>query len=124
MDDWLLYAVESTSASGARGFVRGQFYTRDGVLVATTVQRRRDPQARCLIEKGAMFPSPPQSLIQRILLVISILAVGYSHPGLPRFLLFRYAQPHHTAPATLKAINAATLDHTSVTTTLSNWIHT
>ncbi|WP_411752445.1 acyl-CoA thioesterase II [Serratia sp. (in: enterobacteria)] len=46
MDDWLLYAVESTSASGARGFVRGQFYTRDGVLVATTVQegviRKRD----------------------------------------------------------------------------------
>lgn len=24
LDDWLLYAVESTSASGARGFVRGQ----------------------------------------------------------------------------------------------------
>jgi acyl-CoA thioesterase-2 len=46
LDDWLLYAVESPSASGARGFVRGQFYTRDGVLVATTVQegviRRRD----------------------------------------------------------------------------------
>ncbi|AVJ16539.1 acyl-CoA thioesterase II [Serratia rhizosphaerae] len=38
MDDWLLYAVESTSASSARGFVRGQFYTRDGVLVASTVQ--------------------------------------------------------------------------------------
>ncbi|QLH63534.1 acyl-CoA thioesterase II [Serratia symbiotica] len=38
MDDWLLYAVESTSASGARGFVRGQIYTREGVLVASTVQ--------------------------------------------------------------------------------------
>lgn len=38
MDDWLLYVVESPSASGARGFVRGQFYTREGVLVATTVQ--------------------------------------------------------------------------------------
>ncbi|MEG1225542.1 MAG: acyl-CoA thioesterase II, partial [Hafnia sp.] len=25
LDDWLLYTVESTSASGARGFVRGQF---------------------------------------------------------------------------------------------------
>jgi acyl-CoA thioesterase-2 len=48
MDDWLLYAVESTSASGARGFVRGQFYTRDGVLVASTVQegviRKRTPE--------------------------------------------------------------------------------
>ncbi|GAA3614587.1 acyl-CoA thioesterase II [Gibbsiella greigii] len=38
LDDWLLYAVESPSASGARGFVRGQFYTRDGILVASTVQ--------------------------------------------------------------------------------------
>ncbi|MEC5318012.1 acyl-CoA thioesterase II [Brenneria populi subsp. brevivirga] len=38
LDDWLLYAVESTSASGARGFVRGQFYTREGVLVASSVQ--------------------------------------------------------------------------------------
>ncbi|MCG8707104.1 acyl-CoA thioesterase II [Brenneria sp. 4F2] len=46
LDDWLLYAVESTSASGARGFVRGQFYTREGVLVASSVQEgiiRRAP---------------------------------------------------------------------------------
>lgn len=46
LDDWLLYTVESTSASGARGFVRGQFYTREGVLVASSVQegvmRRRE----------------------------------------------------------------------------------
>lgn len=38
MNEWLLYSVESTSASSARGFVRGEFYTRDGVLVASTVQ--------------------------------------------------------------------------------------
>lgn len=38
MDDWLLYAVESPSASGARGLVRGRFFTRDGKLIATTVQ--------------------------------------------------------------------------------------
>ncbi|MDX6910799.1 acyl-CoA thioesterase II [Hafnia paralvei] len=38
LDDWLLYAVESTSASGARGFVRGQFYNRAGELIASTVQ--------------------------------------------------------------------------------------
>ncbi|ELI8098382.1 acyl-CoA thioesterase II [Yersinia enterocolitica] len=38
LDDWLLYVVESTSASGARGFVRGQIYNREGVLVASTVQ--------------------------------------------------------------------------------------
>lgn len=38
LDDWLLYAVKSTSASGARGFVRGQFYNRAGELIASTVQ--------------------------------------------------------------------------------------
>jgi acyl-CoA thioesterase-2 len=38
MNDWLLYSVESTSASSARGFVRGEFYSREGVLVASTVQ--------------------------------------------------------------------------------------
>ncbi|WJY14028.1 acyl-CoA thioesterase II [Pectobacteriaceae bacterium CE90] len=38
LDDWLLYSVESTSASGSRGFVRGQFYSRDGILVASSVQ--------------------------------------------------------------------------------------
>ncbi|MGB7802953.1 acyl-CoA thioesterase II [Buttiauxella sp.] len=38
LNDWLLYSVESTSASSARGFVRGEFYSRDGVLVASTVQ--------------------------------------------------------------------------------------
>lgn len=38
MNDWLLYSVESTSASSARGFVRGEFYSRDGILVASTVQ--------------------------------------------------------------------------------------
>ncbi|STE87889.1 acyl-CoA thioesterase [Escherichia coli] len=37
-NEWLLYSVESTSASSARGFVRGEFYTQDGVLVASTVQ--------------------------------------------------------------------------------------
>jgi len=38
LNQWLLYNVESTSASGARGFVRGEFYTQDGTLVASTVQ--------------------------------------------------------------------------------------
>ena len=36
--EWLLYSVVSTSASGARGFVRGEFYNQKGVLVASTVQ--------------------------------------------------------------------------------------
>jgi acyl-CoA thioesterase-2 len=38
MDDWLLYALDSPSASGARGLVRGQFFDRHGVLVASLVQ--------------------------------------------------------------------------------------
>lgn len=38
LDDWLLYAVECTTTSGGRGLVRGQFFTQDGRLVASTVQ--------------------------------------------------------------------------------------
>ncbi len=37
-DDWLLYAQDSPIASGARGFCRGSFFTRDGRLVASTAQ--------------------------------------------------------------------------------------
>jgi acyl-CoA thioesterase-2 len=37
-DDWLLYSIDSPSASGARGLVRGQFFDRQGRLVASTVQ--------------------------------------------------------------------------------------
>ncbi len=38
LDDWLLYAMDSPNSSGARGFARGQFFNRDGVLVASTAQ--------------------------------------------------------------------------------------
>jgi len=38
VDDWLLYAQDSPSASGARGFNRGALYTRDGILVASVAQ--------------------------------------------------------------------------------------
>ena len=38
MDDWLLHVVESPSASGARGLVRGRFFDRSGHLVASTAQ--------------------------------------------------------------------------------------
>ena len=38
VDEWLLYAQDSPSASGARGFNRGAVYTRDGKLVASVVQ--------------------------------------------------------------------------------------
>ena len=37
-DEWLLYSVESPTASGARGLARGQFFATDGTLVASTVQ--------------------------------------------------------------------------------------
>jgi len=37
-DEWLLYATDSPSASGARGFTRGSLYRRDGALVASTAQ--------------------------------------------------------------------------------------
>src|SRR5690606_24483262 len=38
LDDWLLYVTDSPSASNARGLCRGKFFTRDGRLVASTVQ--------------------------------------------------------------------------------------
>lgn len=38
MDDWLLYVLDSPSASGARGLCRGSLYSRDGRLVASTAQ--------------------------------------------------------------------------------------
>ena len=37
-DDWLLYAQDSPSASGARGFTRGAIFSRDGTLIASAVQ--------------------------------------------------------------------------------------
>lgn len=38
VDQWLLYALDSPSASGARGLARGQIFTEEGVLVASTAQ--------------------------------------------------------------------------------------
>jgi acyl-CoA thioesterase-2 len=38
VDDWLLYTIDSPSASGARGFSRGEVYSLDGTLVASTSQ--------------------------------------------------------------------------------------
>jgi acyl-CoA thioesterase-2 len=46
-DEWLLYAEDSPSASGARGFNRGSLFSRDGRLVASVAQegliRQRPP---------------------------------------------------------------------------------
>ncbi|MDE2305464.1 MAG: acyl-CoA thioesterase II [Gammaproteobacteria bacterium] len=38
VDEWLLYATDSPSASGARGFARGKIFSTDGRLVASTCQ--------------------------------------------------------------------------------------
>ena len=38
VDDWLLYDIESPSASRACGFVRGSVYASDGTLVASVAQ--------------------------------------------------------------------------------------
>lgn len=38
VDDWLLYAMDSPWAGGARGFNRGRIFTRDGRLVASVAQ--------------------------------------------------------------------------------------
>jgi acyl-CoA thioesterase-2 len=38
VDEWLLYTMDSPSASGARGFTRGSVFARDGRLVASAAQ--------------------------------------------------------------------------------------
>ncbi|SDB65647.1 acyl-CoA thioesterase-2 [Flavobacteriaceae bacterium MAR_2010_188] len=38
LEDWMLYSMESPSTSNARGFVRGNIFTRDGKLVASVAQ--------------------------------------------------------------------------------------
>jgi acyl-CoA thioesterase II len=38
VDEWLLCAMESPSASGARGFARASIFARDGRLVASAAQ--------------------------------------------------------------------------------------
>jgi acyl-CoA thioesterase II len=49
MSDWHLYSQDSPSASGARGFARGQIFSRDGTLIASVAQegliRKRRKQA-------------------------------------------------------------------------------
>lgn len=38
MNDWLLYSIESPGASSGRGYSRGDFFTREGELVASVAQ--------------------------------------------------------------------------------------
>ncbi|MDZ4840851.1 MAG: acyl-CoA thioesterase II [Hyphomicrobium aestuarii] len=48
LDDWLLYALDSPTAGGGRGFSRGSFYNRSGDLVASVAQEllMRSPATR------------------------------------------------------------------------------
>lgn len=38
VDDWILYMKETVAGGGSRGYNRGAFYTRDGVLIASAMQ--------------------------------------------------------------------------------------
>jgi acyl-CoA thioesterase-2 len=56
-DEWLLYATDTPSSSGARGLSRGLFYALDGALVASTAQEglmrvRRDGGAKLPVSGG------------------------------------------------------------------------
>lgn len=50
MDEWLLYAMQSPAAAGARGLAQGRFYNQAGDLVASTMQegliRQRGPSPK------------------------------------------------------------------------------
>ncbi len=46
LDEWLLYHVESPTANNARALVRGQFFNRQGQLVASTMQEGVFRQAK------------------------------------------------------------------------------
>ncbi|WP_299777902.1 acyl-CoA thioesterase II [uncultured Formosa sp.] len=43
-DDWMLYSIETPNASGARGFAKGNVFSRDGKLIA------------CVAQEGLMRP--------------------------------------------------------------------
>ncbi len=38
LNQWMLYSIDSPNAGGGRGFVRGEFFTQEGQLVASTTQ--------------------------------------------------------------------------------------
>lgn len=38
MQDWFLYSQDTPSTMGARGFARGQIFSRNGILIASTAQ--------------------------------------------------------------------------------------
>jgi len=52
-DEWLLYDVDSPSASGGRGLVRGRFFRGDGTLVATVAHEGLIRDRRAQFDSGA-----------------------------------------------------------------------
>lgn len=56
VDEWLLYSMDGPNASGARGFARGQFFTQDGTLVASTAQ-----EGLVRVLTGEQEESPPSA---------------------------------------------------------------
>jgi acyl-CoA thioesterase-2 len=54
VDDWLLFATDSPSASGARGFTRGSVFARDGRLLASASQ-----EGLIRLKSPAPDPDPP-----------------------------------------------------------------
>jgi len=57
VDQWLLYAIESPNAAGARGFARGQLFSEEGVLVASTAQ---EGLIRVVEPQGSKSSSDPR----------------------------------------------------------------
>jgi len=57
-DDWLLYMTDSPWAGGARGFNRGQIFTRDGRLVASVAQEGL-MRMRPVVDPDLAAPEPP-----------------------------------------------------------------
>jgi acyl-CoA thioesterase-2 len=56
LDEWLLYVMDSPSSCGARGLVRGRYFTRDGQLAASVMQeglmRKRAERGEILDERA------------------------------------------------------------------------
>lgn len=57
VDEWLLYSLRSPNAAGARGFAEGQFFTRDGTLIASAAQ---EGLLRVVDDTGKPRRSEPQ----------------------------------------------------------------
>lgn len=57
LDDWVLHVIDSPWSGSARGLVRGQFFTPDGKLVASTAQEGLMRLAAKGRQKGTASPT-------------------------------------------------------------------